>query len=147
MKPTTVFALFGITGMLALPPLKADTLVAQAKKPTPREILAGQIKNSAYKFAENPSDYSLVTNTEQLNWKMIKMSEGLSSCALPAYDLGVRIEAFNATFVMMQNLINSFPSNTPKSIVAQSTASVESTLNGQKAAINKVLEAVIANCH
>jgi len=147
MKATAFLTLFGIAGWLAIPPLKADIVVAQAKKPTPREILAGQIKDAAYKFAESPSDYALVTNSEQLNWKMIKMSEGLSSCALPAYDLGVRMEAFNATFVMMQNLINSFPANSPKSIVAQSTASVESTLNGQKAAINKVLEAVIANCH
>jgi len=143
-KLATCLALLG--SAFAIFPVSADTLLAQAKKPTPREVLASQIKESAYKFAENPSDYALVTNTEQLNWKMIKISEGLSSCAIPAYDLGVRMEAFNATFVMMQNLMNSFPANTPKSIVAQSTASVESTLNGQKAAINKVLESVVANC-
>jgi hypothetical protein len=146
MRSNVVSLLAGVAMIAAAVPANAEILVAQAKKPTPREILAAQIKDSAYQFAANPSDYSLVTKTEALNWQMIKISEGLSSCANPTYDLSQRIEGFNATFIQMQNLINSFPPNTPKQVINMSTSQVEANLNGQKAAINKVLENVVKYC-
>jgi hypothetical protein len=146
MRSAVVSLLAGVALIPVAVPASAEMLVAQAKKPSPREVLAAQIKDSAYQFAANPSDYSLATKTEELNWQMIKISEGLSSCAIPAYDLSQRMEGFNATFIQMQNLINSFPPNTPKQVISMSTSQVEATLNGQKAAINKVLENVVKYC-
>ena len=119
---------------------------AQSVKPTQREILAAKIKATAYLYAGDPSNYSLVQAVEEDAWKMIRMSEGLSSCSLPTYDLVQRMEGFNATYVQMSSLLNSLPANTPDQIRQQSVAPVEAILNGQKAAIGKVLENVLKYC-
>ena len=97
-------------------------------------------------YAGDPSNYSLVQAVEEDAWKMIRMSEGLSSCSLPTYDLVQRMEGFNATYVQMSSLLNSLPANTPDQIKQQSVAPVEVILNGQKAAIGKVLENVMKYC-
>ena len=65
---------------------------------TERKQLAEAIKVEAYKFADNPSDYGLVLPVENLVWKMIEGSEGISSCTIPSYDLTRSMEILNATF-------------------------------------------------
>ena len=136
----SVAATLAVSCFVALP------LQAQGVKPTQREILAEKIKATAYSYAGDPSNYSLVQAVEKDAWKMILMSEGLSSCSLPTYDLVQRMEGFNATYVQMSSLLNSFPANTPDQIKQQSVAQVEGSLNGQKAAIGKVLENVLKYC-
>lgn len=119
---------------------------AQSVKPTQREMLAEKIKSTAYSYAGDPSNYGLVQAVEEDAWKMIRLSEGLSSCSLPTYDLVQRMEGFNATYLQMSSLLNSLPPNTPDQIKQQSVAQVEGSLNGQKAAIGKVLENVLKYC-
>ena len=77
---------------------------------------------------------------------MIRISEGLSSCAVPSYDLAQRLEGFNATYIQMKSLLDSLPGNIPAQIKQQSVGPLEAGLNGQKAAIAKVLQNVEANC-
>ena len=134
------------TAVLSASCLVALPMRAQSVKPTQREILAAKIKATAYLYAGDPSNYSLVQAVEEDVWKMIRMSEGLSSCSLPTYDLVQRMEGFNATYVQMSSLLNSLPANTPDQIKQQSVAPVEAILNGQKAAIGKVLENVLKYC-
>ena len=134
------------TAVLSASCLVALPMRAQSVKPTQREILAEKIKTTAYSYAGDPSNYSLVQAVEEDVWKMIRMSEGLSSCSLPTYDLVQRMEGFNATYVQMSSLLNSLPANTPDQIKQQSVAQVEPILNGQKAAIGKVLENVLKYC-
>ena len=119
---------------------------AQNAKPTPREILAGKIKTSAYTYASDPANYNLVQDVEKEAWKMIRMSEGLSSCALPTYDLVQRLESFNATYIQMKNIIDAYPANVPDQIKQQAVSQTEAALNGQKAAIAKVLDNVLKYC-
>ena len=133
-------ALLSATCSVALP------LKAQSVKPSQREILAEEIKAKAYSYAGDPSNYSLVQAVEEDAWKMIGLSEGLSSCSLPTYDLVQRMEGFNATYLQMSGLLNSLPANTPAQIKQQSVAQIEGSLNGQKAAIGKVLENVLKYC-
>ena len=135
-----------LAATLAMSCFVALPLQAQSVKLTKREILAEKIKVTAYSYAGDPSNYSLVQAVEKDAWKMILMSEGLSSCSLPTYDLVQRMEGFNATYVQMSSLLNSFPANTPDQIKQQSVAQVEGSLNGQKAAIGKVLENVLKYC-
>ena len=123
-----------------------ESVAAQVKKPSQREVLARQIRDKSYEFAGDPSNYKLVQDVEADAWKMIRISEGLSSCSIPSYDLVQRLEGFNATYIQMKSLLDSFPANTPAQIKQQSVASVESSLNGQKAAIAKVLQNVESNC-
>ena len=113
---------------------------AQNVKPTPREILAVKIKTSAYAYASNPADYGLVQAVEKEAWKMIRMSEGLSSCSLPTYDLVQRLESYNATYIQMRSTMDAYPANVPDQIKQQAFAQTEGILNGQKAAIAKVLD-------
>ena len=134
------------TAVLSASCLVALPMRAQSVKPTQREILAAKIKATAYLYAGDPSNYSLVQSVEEDAWKMIRMSEGLSSCSLPTYDLVQRMEGFNATYVQMSSLLNSLPANIPDQIKQQSDAPVEEILNGQKAAIGKVLENVMKYC-
>lgn len=124
----------------------SESVAAQVKKPSQREVLAKQIRDKSYEFAGDPSNYKIVQDVEVDAWKMIRISEGLSSCSIPSYDLVQRLEGFNATYIQMKSLLDSFPANTPAQIKQQSVASVESSLNGQKAAIAKVLQSVEANC-
>ena len=119
---------------------------SQTSQPSPREILAEKIKTQSYNYANDPANYSLVQAVEKDAWKMIEMSEGLSSCSLPTYHLIVAMEGFNATYIQMSSLLNSFPANTPDQIKQHSVAQVEGSLNGQKAAIGKVLESVLKYC-
>lgn len=140
---TSVLALVAtLLGSSVLP----ESVAAQVKKPSQREVLAKQIRDKSYEFAGDPSNYKLVQDVEADAWKMIRISEGLSSCSIPSYDLVQRLEGFNATYIQMKSLLDSFPANTPAQIKQQSVASVESSLNGQKAAIAKVLQNVEANC-
>ena len=44
---------------------------AQNAKPTPREILAGKIKTSAYSYASDPANYNLVQDVEKEAWKTV----------------------------------------------------------------------------
>jgi len=119
---------------------------AQNAKPTQREVLAGKIKASAFSYANNPADYSLVQAVENEAWKMIRMSEGFSSCALPTYDLVQRLESFNATYVQMKSMMDAYPANVPDQIKQQAFSQTEEVLNGQKASIAKVLNNVLKYC-
>ena len=134
------------TAVLSASCLIAFPLRAQSIKPTQREILAGKIKTTAYSYASDPSNYSLVQAVEKDAWKMIQMSEGFSSCSLPTYDLVQRMEAFNATYIQMKSMLDALPSNIPDQIRQQSVAQTESALNGQKASIGKVLQNVLKYC-
>lgn len=120
------------------------TLIAQAKV-SPRISLAQEIQKVAYQFANTPDDYSLVSKTEELTWKMILMSEGLSSCAIPAYSLPFRMENINTSYVMMINNLNAL-GNVSESLRDQNRASFESNINGSKKAAGKVLEQVLKYC-
>jgi hypothetical protein len=134
------------TAILSASCLIAFPLRAQSIKPTQREILAEKIKTTAYSYASDPSDYSLVQAVEKDAWKMIQMSEGFSSCSLPTYDLVQRMEGFNATYIQMKSMLDALPSNIPDQIRQQSVAQTESALNGQKASIGKVLQNVLKYC-
>jgi hypothetical protein len=134
------------TAVLSASCLIAFPLRAQSIKPTQREILAEKIKTTAYSYASDPSDYSLVQAVEKDAWKMIQMSEGFSSCSLPTYDLVQRMEGFNATYIQMKSMLDALPSNIPDQIRQQSVAQTESALNGQKASIGKVLQNVLKYC-
>jgi len=126
--------------------LVALPIRAQNAKPTQREILAEKIKTTAYSYASDPSNYSLVQAVEKDAWKMIQMSEGFSSCSLPTYYLVQKMEGFNATYIQMKSLMDALPSNIPDQIRQQSVAQTESALNGQKASIGKVLQNVLKYC-
>jgi len=138
---TIGFAAFATTLTI---PVKSETLLAQAKI-NPRIPLAQEIQKVAFQFANNPEDYSLVEKTEELTWKMIRMSEGLSSCAMPSYDLPQRMESLNTSYIMMTNSLSAM-GNVSESIKDQTRASFESTLNGQKKWVAKVLDQVMKYC-
>ena len=125
-------------------PARSQNLVAQAKV-SPRIPLAKEIQKVAFEFANNPEDYSLVEKTRLLTWKMIFMSEGLSSCALPSYSLPQTMESLNTSYVMMQNSLNQM-GNMPESVKDQTRASFEGTLNGQKKWVARTLEEVMTYC-
>lgn len=127
-----------------LSPARSETLIAQAKG-SQRAPLANEIQKVAFEFANNPEDYSLVEKTEALSWKMIRMSEGLSSCALPAYSLPQHMESLNASYVMMMNSLNQM-GNISESIKDQTRSSYEANLNGYKKKIAKILDQVMKNC-
>ncbi len=113
-----------------------------------RKQLAEAIKVEAYKFANNPSDYSLVLPVEKLVWKMIEGTEGKSSCTIPSYDLTRSMEILNATFIKMSAQIKQYqgmPGN--GKYKRQAMAQAEGEINGQKAVLNKVLNNVIKYCN
>ena len=101
-------------------PARSQNLIAQVKV-GPRIPLAKEIQKVAFEFANNPEDYSLVEKTSLLTWKMIFMSEGLSSCALPSYSLHQTMESLNTSYVMMQNSLNQM-GNMPESVKDQTRA-------------------------
>ena len=110
-----------------------------------RKQLAEAIKVEAYKFADNPSDYALVLPVEKLVWKMIKGSEGISSCSIPSYDLTRSMEILNATFLKMSAQMKQYQ-GMPGKYKEQAMAQAESEINGQKAVLGKVLNNVIKYC-
>ena len=122
----------------------AQTLISQANN-SPRIRLANEIQTVAFEFGKNPGDYSLVEKTEDLSWKMIRMSEGLSSCALPIYDLPWRLESLNTQYVMSMNSLQQM-GNVPESAKDQIRVQMEQSLNGSKANIAKVLKNVMKYC-
>jgi len=124
--------------------VSAQTLVAQAKV-NPRVPLAKEIQAVSFEFANNPGDYSLVEKVEKLSWKMIRMSEGLSSCSLPSYDLPSRLESLNTQYVMSMNSLQTM-ANMPESAKDQVRNQMEQSLNGSKASIAKVLDNVMKYC-
>ena len=109
---------------------------------TERKQLAEAIKVEAYKFADNPSDYGLVLPVENLVWKMIEGSEGISSCTIPSYDLTRSMEILNATFLKMSAQMQQYQ-GMPGKYKEQAMAQAESEINGQKAVLAKVLNNVI----
>mgnify|MGYP006280171307 FL=1 len=135
---------FGFASLLMTASAHSEILIAQAKS-NPRVQLANEIQKVAFEFANNPDNYSLVEKTEALTWKMIRMSEGLSSCAMPSYSLPQRMESLNTSYVMMTNSLNAM-GNVPESIKDQTRAQFESTLNGQKKWVAKVLDEVMKYC-
>ena len=112
---------------------------------TERKQLAEAIKVEAYKFADNPSDYGLVLPVENLVWKMIEGSEGISSCAIPSYDLTRSMEILNATFLKMSAQMQQYQ-GMPGKYKEQAMAMAESEINGQKAVLGKVLNNVLKYC-
>jgi len=112
---------------------------------TERKQLAEAIKVEAYKFADNPSDYGLVLPVENLVWKMIEGSEGISSCAIPSYDLTRSMEILNATFLKMSAQMQQYQ-GMPGKYKKQAMAMAESEINGQKAVLGKVLNNVLKYC-
>ena len=110
-----------------------------------RKQLAEAIKVEAYKFADNPSDYGLVLSVENLVWKMIEGSEGISSCSIPSYDLTRSMEILNATFLKMSAQMKQYQ-GMPGKYKEQAMAQAESEINGQKALLGKVLNNVIKYC-
>lgn len=134
----------GCIGVMMSHPAYSQSLIAQAK-PSPRIALAKEIQSVAFEFANNAEDYSLVEKTELLTWKMILMSEGLSSCAMPSYSLPQSMESLNTSYVMMINSLNSM-GNVPESIKDQTRSAYEGTLNGQKKRVAKVLDQVMKYC-
>ena len=139
----SIGALGSISVMMA-PSAYSQNLIAQAKV-SPRIPLAKEIQSVAYEFANNPEDYSLVEKTEALTWKMILMSEGLSSCAMPSYSLPQNMESLNTSYVMLMNSLSSM-GNVPESVKDQTRSSFEGTLNGQKKWVAKVLDQVMKYC-
>jgi hypothetical protein len=135
---------FGFCGLLYAPAAHSQSLIAQAKV-NPRVPLAAEIQKVAFEFANNPEDYSLVEKTEELTWKMIRMSEGLSSCAMPSYSLPQSMQSLNTSYVMMVTSLNQL-GNVPESIRDQTRAQYESSLNGQKKWVAKVLDQVMKYC-
>ena len=112
---------------------------------TERKQLAEAIKVEAYKFADNPSDYGLVLPVENLVWKMIEGSEGISSCTIPSYDLTRSMEILNATFLKMSAQMQQYQ-GMPGKYKEQAMAMVDSEINGQKAVLGKVLNNVLKYC-
>jgi len=112
---------------------------------TERKQLAEAIKVEAYKFADNPSDYGLVLAVENLVWKMIEGSEGISSCTIPSYDLTRSMEILNATFLKMSAQMQQYQ-GMPGKYKEQAMAMAESEINGQKAVLGKVLNNVLKYC-
>ena len=110
-----------------------------------RKQLAEAIKVEAYKFADNPSDYGLVLAVENLVWKMIEGSEGISSCTIPSYDLTRSMEILNATFLKMSAQMQQYQ-GMPGKYKEEAMAMVESEINGQKAVLGKVLNNVLKYC-
>ena len=110
-----------------------------------RKQLAEAIKVEAYKFADNPADYRLVLPVENLVWKMIEGSEGISSCSIPSYDLTRSMEILNATFLKMSAQMKQYQ-GMPGKYKEQAMAQAESEINGQKAVLGKVLNNVIKYC-
>ena len=110
-----------------------------------RKQLAEAIKVEAYKFADNPSDYGLVLPVENLVWKMIEGSEGISSCTIPSYDLTRSMEILNATFIKMSAQMQQYQ-GMPGKYKEEAMAMVESEINGQKAVLGKVLNNVLKYC-
>ena len=110
-----------------------------------RKQLAEAIKVEAYKFADNPSDYGLVLPVENLVWKMIEGSEGISSCTIPSYDLTRSMEILNATFIKMSAQMQQYQ-GMPGKYKEQAMAMVKSEINGQKAVLGKVLNNVLKYC-
>lgn len=110
-----------------------------------RKQLAEAIKVEAYKFADNPSDYGLVLPVENLVWKMIEGSEGISSCSIPSYDLTRSMEILNATFLKMSAQMKQYQ-GMPGKYKEQAMAMAESEINGQKAVLGKVLNNVLKYC-
>ena len=110
-----------------------------------RKQLAEAIKVEAYKFADNPADYGLVLPVENLVWKMIEGSEGISSCSIPSYDLTRSMEILNATFLKMSAQMKQYQ-GMPGKYKEQAMAQAESEINGQKAVLGKVLNNVIKYC-
>ena len=110
-----------------------------------RKQLAEEIKVEAYKFADNPSDYGLVLSVENLVWKMIEGSEGISSCTIPSYDLTRSMEILNATFLKMSAQMQQYQ-GMPGKYKEQAMAMAESEINGQKAVLGKVLNNVLKYC-
>ena len=110
-----------------------------------RKQLAEAIKVEAYKFADNPADYGLVLPVENLVWKMIEGSEGISSCSIPSYDLTRSMEILNATFLKMSAQMKQYQ-GMPGKYKEQARAQAESEINGQKAVLGKVLNNVIKYC-
>ena len=110
-----------------------------------RKQLAEAIKVEAYKFADNPSDYGLVLSVENLVWKMIEGSEGISSCTIPSYDLTRSMEILNATFLKMSAQMQQYQ-GMPGKYKEQAMAMAESEINGQKAVLGKVLNNVLKYC-
>jgi len=140
--PSAFVSLIAVMGMFV--PALAQ---GQASKATSsqRSQLASEMKTIAFEFAANPEDFALVTKVEELSWKMILMSEGISSCVLPAYDLPQQMTALNSTYAMMVNSMNSM-GNMPESVKKQSMAAFEGPINGQKRKVGMVLENVIKYC-
>jgi hypothetical protein len=127
--------------------VRSENLVAQAGATlTPRAALAKQIQTIAFEFASNLENYSLVEKVEGLSWKLILMSEGLSSCALPAYDLPDRMESLNTQYFYSKQSLESLPANTPGSIRDESKSMMESSLDGTKKEVAKVLGNLIKYC-
>jgi len=112
---------------------------------TERKQLAEAIKVEAYKFADNPSDYGLVLPVENLVWKMIEGSEGISSCTIPSYDLTRSMEILNATFLKMSAQMQQYQ-GMPGKYKEQAIAQAESEINGQKAVLGKILNNVLKYC-
>ena len=110
-----------------------------------RKQLAEAIKVEAYKFADNPSDYGLVLAVENLVWKMIEGSEGISSCTIPSYDLTRSMEILNATFLKMSAQLQQYQ-GMPGKYKEQAMAQADSEINGQKAVLGKVLNNVLKYC-
>ncbi len=138
--------LLSLVALLAISTLEIDASQKNLKT-NDRKKLAEAIKIEAYKFANNPSDYSLVISTEKLVWEMIQGTEGKSSCTIPSYDLTRSMEILNATFIKLSTQVDSYKGmpgmgNYKKQAVAQ----MESEINGQKAGLNKVLNNVIKYC-
>jgi len=129
----------------AFSPARSEVLIAQSKV-NPRIPLAQDIQKVAFQFASNPEDYSLVEKTNQLSWKMIRMSEGLSSCSIPAYYLPQKMEGLNTSYVMMMNTLKQM-GNVPESVKDQTRASYEGMLNGQKKSVAIVLDEVMKYCN
>ena len=110
-----------------------------------RKQLAEAIKVEAYKFANNPSDYSLVLPVEKLVWKMIEGTEGKSSCTIPSYDLTRSMEILNATYIKMTAQMKQYQ-GMPGKYKQQAMAQAEAEINGQKAVLGKILNNVIEYC-
>ncbi len=110
-----------------------------------RKQLAEAIKVEAYKFANKPSDYSLVMPVEKLVWKMIEGTEGKSSCTIPSYDLTRSMEILNATYIKMTAQMKQYQ-GMPGKYKQQAMAQAEAEINGQKAVLGKILNNVIKYC-
>ena len=137
-----IIFLFGLSFLLLGFSAEASQKNLNSKE---RKQLAEAIKVEAYKFADNPSDYGLVLSVENLVWKMIEGSEGISSCTIPSYDLTRSMEILNATFLKMSAQMQQYQ-GMPGKYKEQAMAMAESEINGQKAVLGKVLNNVLKYC-